>query len=225
MAFEFGGASFEAAGEAALYWPEQKALLVADLHLEKASSLAMSSGQMLPPYDSNATLARLEAAAAQFDVDRIFCLGDNFHDDGGEDRLCGEAAMLLSRLTARYDWHWITGNHDPEIKARWGGGVFDEMLVDGIMLRHNIVPGDSCPEISGHFHPKIRLRLRGRMVSRACFLRTGNRLVMPAFGALTGGMDLEEIMRVTGLAGQAEAIIPLASRISIFAVGDAVSPV
>ncbi len=192
-AINFAGESFQPAGQAALRWPAMDALLVSDLHLEKASSFAKDSGQMLPPYDSAATLQQLRELANGCGMSRVICLGDNFHDNDGERRLSGDAADILRDLTCEFDWHWIVGNHDPALGNRWGGAVHDEMQLGGIALRHNVVPGDPRPEISGHYHPKIKLRLRGRRVSRRCFLQSGNRLVMPAFGALTGGMDVADI--------------------------------
>lgn len=216
--FEFGGAVFEAAGEAALYWPRYRALLVADLHLEKASSFAKTSGQMLPPYDSHATLLRLSQLAAKYEAEQIYCLGDNFHDDDGETRLPEQAATILTELTQRLRWHWIVGNHDPGMVARWGGNVFTEIEKDGIMLRHNVDPAESGAEISGHYHPKIHVKARRRMVSRRCFLQSANRLIMPAFGALTGGMDVRDILRAEKLIGVARAIVPLKSGLAEFAI-------
>ena len=186
--FNFAGQIFEVAGDAALYWPAQHALLVADLHLEKASSYA-TGGQMLPPYDSLSTLAELATLANAFDVETIICLGDNFHDNGGEARLDGEAAALLRQLTGHFDWKWITGNHDPHLAARWGGAAILDFAASGIVLRHEAHPLDSTPEISGHFHPKYRAAMRKRMLSRRCFVQTATKIIMPAFGALTGGMD------------------------------------
>lgn len=186
--FIFAEQIFEVAGDAGLYWPAQKALLVADLHLEKASSYA-TGGQMLPPYDSLSTLSELAALADAFDLQTIICLGDNFHDGGGEARLGGEAAALLRELTGGFDWKWITGNHDPHLAARWGGEAVLEFAASGIVLRHEADPDDSTPEISGHFHPKYRAVVRKRMLSRRCFVQTATKIIMPAFGALTGGMD------------------------------------
>jgi uncharacterized protein len=186
--FSFGGHDFIVAGDAALYWPVHRALLVADLHLEKASAFA-TSGQMLPPYDSLATLEELAKLVGQFDVTKVFCLGDNFHDDDGEFRLGGGAASTLKRLTTQHDWLWITGNHDRRLAALWGGATALEISLSGILLRHEAEPEENEPEISGHFHPKYRQQLRGRMVSRRCFVQTANKLIMPAFGAFTGGME------------------------------------
>ncbi|HMT41073.1 ligase-associated DNA damage response endonuclease PdeM [Sphingorhabdus sp.] len=212
----FGGHDFEAAGEAALFWPARRALLVADLHLEKASSYAMR-GQFLPPYDSRATLEELAGLARKYAVEAIYCLGDNFHDDGGEARLEDEAARLLRQLTVSYDWRWIVGNHDPGIAANWGGVVYEELWVDGITLRHEAEPNDRRPEMSGHFHPKFRQEIRGRLVSRRCFVRSASKLILPAFGALTGGLDADDSAISEACAGFAcEALVPAAGRVLCF---------
>lgn len=212
----FGGHSFEAAGEAALFWPARKALLVADLHLEKASSYAMG-GQFLPPYDSRATLEELAGLARKYAVDSIYCLGDNFHDDGGEQRLEDEAALLLRQLTVSHDWRWIVGNHDPGIAANWGGVVHEELCLDGIILRHEAEPCDRRPEMSGHFHPKFRQEIRGRLVSRRCFVRSATKLILPAFGALTGGLDADDSVIGEACGGYAtEALVPVAGRVLYF---------
>lgn len=212
----FGGHEFELAGEAALYWPARRALLVADLHLEKASSYAMG-GQFLPPYDSRATLEELAGLARRHRAAAVFCLGDNFHDDGGEARLEPIAAAMLRELTGRLDWHWIVGNHDPGIGARWGGAVHDTLCVDGILLRHEAERGDLRAEISGHFHPKFRQAVRGRLVSRRCYVRTDTKLILPAFGALTGGLDADDPAITRACSGVAsEAMIPVASRLLRF---------
>lgn len=187
--FQFGGEQFSIAGDAALYWPVHQALLVSDLHLEKASSYAARSGQMLPPYDSMATLHDLTKLIETHDVRSVYCLGDNFHDDEGEARLASAASELLRELTARLDWIWITGNHDREVSGRWGGTAHDELTVGPIILRHEAEADCSTPEISGHFHPKYRFQHRGRNVSRRCFVMSETKIIMPAFGALTGGMD------------------------------------
>ena len=214
--FSFGGHEFEAAGEAALYWPSRKALLVADLHLEKASSYAIS-GQFLPPYDSRATLEELAGLARTYAVEGIYCLGDNFHDDGGEARLEDEAASLLRQMTGVYDWRWIVGNHDPGIGADWGGVVHDELFIDGIALRHEAEPKERNPELSGHFHPKFRQEIRGRLVSRRCFVRTARKLILPAFGALTGGLDADDTVISEACGGHAgEALVAAAGRILCF---------
>jgi uncharacterized protein len=212
----FADHDFIAAGEAALFWPAHAALLVADLHLEKASSYA-ATGQMLPPYDSRATLSELAGLATRFGARAVWCLGDNFHDGDGEARLEQGAASLLRNLTADLDWCWVVGNHDPGIGANWGGCVCEEMLVDGIVLRHEADPTDSQPEMSGHFHPKLRQQLRGRMVSRRCFVRSNSKLILPAFGALTGGLDADHDAIAKACGGQRrEALVPAAGRVLTF---------
>ncbi len=190
--FNFGGESFEVAGEAALYWHEQDALLVSDLHLEKASAYALN-GQMLPPYDSVSTLEDIAALCAKYRPAKIISLGDNFHDDGGEQRLAESAAALLVDLACATEWIWITGNHDRAVSGIWGGRAFDELSMAGITLRHEAKRGDPNPEISGHFHPKFRQVLRGRMVARRCFVKSARKMIMPAFGTLTGGLDVQDI--------------------------------
>ena len=217
---EFGGQTFELAGEAALYWPVRRALILADLHLEKASSYAMA-GQFLPPYDSRATLEELARLVRKHDARAIYCLGDNFHDDGGEARLEAEAARLLRGLTACCDWRWIVGNHDPGVAAHWGGRVHHELKLDGVLLRHEAVPNDRRPEISGHFHPKFRQQVRGRLVSRRCFVRSRTKLIMPAFGALTGGLDADDPVIAVASGGYAiEALVPAAGRALCFALSN-----
>ncbi len=217
--FFFGGHRFITAGEAGLFWPEHSMLLVADLHLEKASSFAIR-GQMLPPYDSLATLEELSALALQFGVSAITCLGDNFHDSAGESRLSGTASELLRALTDSYNWTWITGNHDPVLDALWGGHSVTERSVSGIMLRHQAEPDFTGPEISGHFHPKLRISARHRSIPRRCFLASAHKLIFPAFGALTGGMDAAEaaILAQPRLLdyGKAEALIVTPERLLRF---------
>jgi len=157
-------------------------------------------------------LQQLRDLADGCGAQRIICLGDNFHDDDGERRLQGAAADMLRDLTRQYDWHWIVGNHDPGIGSSWGGRVYQEMEIRGIMLRHNIVASDMRPEISGHYHPKLRIKLRGRRVSRRCFLQTPSRLVMPAFGAFTGGMDVGQICPLLPDCDEATAWVPVRDR-------------
>jgi uncharacterized protein len=190
--FEFAGAQFDVAGDAALFWPAQKMLIVADLHLEKASAYA-ANGQMLPPYDSLATLEAVSRLARHHGAHSILSLGDNFHDGDGEARIGGAAASLLLRLNQKYHWIWVVGNHDPALFLPWGGESLVEMVRGGITFRHEARPDSTEPEISGHFHPKFRQQIRGRMVSRRCFLISNNKLILPAFGALTGGMDCTDI--------------------------------
>src|SRR6185437_6425269 len=139
--FSFAGETFEASAPGALYWRAQQSLLIADLHLEKASWYA-AGGQFLPPYDSHATLTAVEREVESTGATRIFCLGDSFHDRFGCDRLPEDARDLLTRLTAAHDWTWIVGNHDPAFADHCGGRIADEVDLGGIVLRHEAVAGD-----------------------------------------------------------------------------------
>jgi uncharacterized protein len=200
----FAGYGFEVVGGKALYWPEQSALIVADLHLEKASWFA-ARGQMLPPYDSLATLQALASLIEATQARQLWCLGDNFHDSGGTERLEPAARSLLTALTETLDWCWIIGNHDPALEGDIGGTVAEEAEVSGLILRHRADPDETRPELSGHFHPKYRGKSRSRSVSRTCFVMSETRLILPAFGALTGGLaaDHPEILGVVGTAAHA----------------------
>jgi DNA ligase-associated metallophosphoesterase len=213
--FSFAGETFEATGDGALYWPAQNALLVADLHLEKASWFARL-GQFLPPYDSHATLTALAREVERTNATRLYCLGDSFHDSFGCDRLPANARELLTDLTRNLDWIWIVGNHDPRFADHCGGRIADEVEIRGIVLRHEAERVDPRPEMSGHFHPKLRVHLRGRQVSRRCFVLSPTKLILPAFGSLTGGLDAHhpEIMRSVG--NNAAALVPVSDRLLRF---------
>lgn len=213
--FSFAGHELAALREGALFWPVRRALLVADLHFEKASWFARR-GQLLPPYDTLATLADLARLAERTAAREIWCLGDSFHDPDGCERLPVAAQAALRALTGGTRWTWITGNHDPVVADHCGGAVVAEAEVDGLVLRHAADPAEPRPELSGHFHPKLRLTLRGRHVARRCFVATATKLVLPAFGALTGGLDPDhpEIVRAVGR--RAEALVPLDDRLLRF---------
>lgn len=172
-----------------LLWPARRTLVVADLHLEKGSGFARR-GVLLPPFDSAATLARLAAAVEARRPDRVICLGDSFHDSGAGGRLGAPERDRLRTLTDGADWIWIAGNHDPEPPAEWGGRVLTDLVDGPLVFRHEAAEAPVPGEISGHFHPKARVRLRARTVSGRCFATDGRRLVLPSFGAYTGGLDV-----------------------------------
>ncbi|MBL8646896.1 MAG: ligase-associated DNA damage response endonuclease PdeM [Sphingosinicella sp.] len=197
----------------ALWWPARRALLVADLHFEKASWFARF-GQMLPPYDSLQTLSDLDALITATGAQTLWCLGDSFHDADGPGRLGDKALGLLTTLQSRVDWIWITGNHD--LKADGLGHVRPEVEVDGIVLRHEAEAGSPLPEISGHFHPKIRVQGRGRMVSRRCFVMSEHKLILPAFGALTGGLAADHPAILNAAGRPATALVPTKDRLLRF---------
>lgn len=213
--FSFAGRELAALRDGALFWPARKALIVADLHLEKASWFA-KAGQMLPPYDSLATLTALAGLISRTQAAELWCLGDSFHDRAGHERLADAPRMLLAQLTQGLRFVWITGNHDAGLADQAGGEVMEEAEVDGLILRHEAAPAETRPELSGHFHPKLRLTQRGRSVARRCFVMTGTKLILPAFGALTGGLDAghPEIARAVGR--RAEALVPLNDRLLRF---------
>jgi len=213
--FSFAGETFQATADGALYWPSQQALLVADLHLEKASWFARL-GQFLPPYDSQATLSALAAVVGRSGATRLYCLGDSFHDRFGCDRLPASARQMLTTLTSRLDWTWIVGNHDPGFADHCGGRIADEVEIAGIILRHEADRGEPRPEISGHFHPKLRLHLKGRHVSRRCFVKAASKIIMPAFGSLTGGLDAHHPEILGHVGGEAAALVPVSDRLLRF---------
>jgi hypothetical protein len=193
----------------ALFWPGERALVVADLHLEKASHFA-NLGQMLPPWDSLETLERLERALAATGARRVYCLGDSFHDAEGPERLEAGAAELLARLARAAEFVWITGNHDEGMGGGMVGTLCDELRVGGVILRHQAVPGETGVEFSGHFHPRHAVRARGRRIARPCAVASETRLILPAFGALTGGLDARDpaiaaALRPTGAIDALEA--------------------
>ncbi|MGY4395159.1 DNA ligase-associated metallophosphoesterase [Sphingomonas sp. UYAg733] len=213
--FSFAGHDMFALAQGALFWPARRALLVADLHFEKASWFA-ARGQMLPPYDSIATLSALTAVAESTQAAEIWCLGDSFHDSAGCDRLPADASAMLRTLTATRRWTWITGNHDVALIDRCGGEVIDEAVIDGLVLRHEAERNEARPELSGHFHPKFRVTVRGRHVSRRCFVATATKLILPAFGSLTGGLDADHPEIVRAIGHGAEAMLPVDNRMLRF---------
>jgi DNA ligase-associated metallophosphoesterase len=213
----FAGETFLATASGALFWRARDALLVADLHLEKASWFARL-GQLLPPYDSHATLTALAEEVERTGATRLYCLGDSFHDRFGCDRLPADSRGLLEGLTSRLDWTWIVGNHDPGFADHCGGTIVEEADIGGIVLRHEALARDPRPEISGHFHPKLRLNLNGRRISRRCFVASDRKLILPAFGSLTGGLDVRHPEIVRAISGEAVALVPVADRLLRFPI-------
>ena len=173
----------------ALYWPDEGLLVVADLHLEKGSSYA-ARGVLLPPYDTAATLARLAYAVARYAPRAVIALGDSFHDGGGPGRVLDGDRVNLLQLQRGRDWIWIAGNHDPEPAAGVGGTSAAALAIGPLLFRHEPQATASPGEIAGHLHPVARVTGRGRTVSRRCFASDGNRMVMPAFGAYAGGLNV-----------------------------------
>jgi DNA ligase-associated metallophosphoesterase len=184
-----GACTFEADSSGALYWPDERTLIVADLHLEKGSAFARH-GQMLPPYDTRTTLLRLLSVIHSYGPATVIALGDSFHDGEGAGRLQPEDRRLLSALQRGRSWVWTCGNHDPVPDRRLEGESAVELVVGDVVLRHEPDPAETRTEIAGHLHPAARLLWNGASVRRRCFASDARRLVMPTFGAFTGGLNL-----------------------------------
>jgi DNA ligase-associated metallophosphoesterase len=151
---------------------------------------------MLPPYDTPATLDRLEAVIDRHGPARVVCLGDSFHDEEAAQRVTAQDQARIRALTAATEWIWVAGNHDPEPPGDWGGEVREEVSMGSLMLRHEALSGFHAGEISGHYHPKASVRVRSKRLSARCFIDDGRRLVLPAFGAYAGGLNvLDPVLR------------------------------
>jgi hypothetical protein len=203
--------------EGALWWPETKTLIVSDLHLEKGSSFA-AGGQMLPPYDTTATLAIVEALVQRFSPERVISLGDSFHDRKAETRMVEGDCQRVRRLTAETDWIWVEGNHDPDPPEHLGGRPAKVLRMGDVVFRHE--PTGESGEIAGHLHPCAKIVSRVRALRRRCFVTDGERLIMPALGAFTGGLNvLDEAYSpcfpdgdMMVFAMSREAVIPISSK-------------
>ena len=193
-----GGQSIAVAGAAlaadlsgALYWPDECTLIVADLHLEKGSSFARR-GMLLPPYDTGATLAQLGRVIARHAPRRVIALGDSFHDGGGPARVMPQDRAALAGLQRGRDWIWIAGNHDPDPAGDIGGEFAETLSLGPLIFRHEPTEGPCDGEIAGHLHPSARVTQRGLAVTRKCFATDGRRLILPAFGAYAGGLNIRD---------------------------------
>jgi hypothetical protein len=188
---DLAGAALVADSAGALYWPDESLLVVADLHLEKGSAFA-ARGVLLPPYDTVATLARLAALIERYAPRLVIALGDSFHDGGGPERLPDISRAALKTLQRGRDWLWIAGNHDPDPRENIGGRFAEVLAIGPLTFRHEPSAMSCDGEIAGHLHPLARVARRGRAVSRRCFASDGCRLVMPAFGAYAGGLNVRD---------------------------------
>ncbi len=188
-AFDVAGVALVADLSGALYWEAERLLVVSDLHLEKGSSFA-ARGVLLPPYDTAATLGRLAAVIARHDPRIVIALGDSFHDCDAHRRLSDIDRGAITAMQVGRDWIWIAGNHDPALSSDLGGVIASEVCIDPIAFRHQ--PTGTFGEIAGHLHPKARVATRGCATERRCFASDGERAVMPAFGAYTGGLSIRD---------------------------------
>jgi hypothetical protein len=178
---------------------------------------------MLPPYDSRDTLERLADAVRVTGARRVITLGDNFHDDAGAFRLDAHCTGMLEALTRSLDWVWITGNHDEALPKGFGGTILPELELGGVILRHEARAGETAPELSGHYHPKLRVNVRNRHIARPCAVLGrsqggAERMILPAFGTLTGGLDAghPEILGALQPAARIDALMPASGRIARF---------
>lgn len=173
-----------------LYWPDEKLLVVSDLHLEKGSSFAARRGVFIPPYDTRQTLANLGDCLALWQPTTVISLGDSFHDLQASERLADTDREILAGLMNGLDWIWISGNHDPDPPKDLGGTFCQELHIGPLNFVHEPLAGYQDGEIAGHLHPCAKIRRRGKSVRRRCLAGDGNRLILPAFGAFTGGLNI-----------------------------------
>jgi uncharacterized protein len=191
LAFELAGAEALLRPSGALWLDAERALVVADLHLEKGSAYA-ARGQMLPPYDTRETLARLTAEAARLRPRTIVLLGDTLHDKTAEERLDTEDARTLGALAAVAELVWIVGNHDADAPQGLPGQSAASLAIAGLTLVHEPAPSPRWGEVAGHLHPCARVKSRGEGTRRRCFVSDGERMVLPAFGAYAGGLNIRD---------------------------------
>lgn len=197
----------------ALWLPASETLIVSDLHLEKGSNWA-ARGSLLPPYDTRTTLRRVAALTKNLKPRTVISLGDAFHDGGAEARMDGEDADHLASLTTSTNWIWVLGNHDPEPPARFAGAVEAAVRIGALLFRHEPQPRAEAGEVAGHLHPVAKVRTESRTMRRRCFVTDGVRLVMPAFGAYAGGLNVLD-----------EAFAPLFGEFAVHVLGgDGVYP-
>ncbi|MEZ5921613.1 MAG: ligase-associated DNA damage response endonuclease PdeM [Parvularculaceae bacterium] len=191
----------------ALFWPAKNTLIVSDLHFEKGSNFG-ARGVLLPPYDTRTTIRRLAVIMAEIKPERVISLGDAFHDRGAEARMDEDDADALAIMTGAAEWVWILGNHDPEPPVRFAGAVAEEMQSGALLFRHEPQPVPQPGEIAGHLHPVARVKAETRLIRRRCFATDGERLVMPAFGAYSGGLNVLD-----------DAFAPIFTRVTCHVLG------
>ncbi len=176
----------------ALWWPRERALIFADMHFEKGSFYGYA-GQLLPPYDTRTTLKRVAAAFDAYAPVLAIALGDSFHDREAHNRLDEFERAALDVLGRRAEWIWISGNHDPALPGWLSGRIADEVAIGNLVFRHEPSNYVGRGEIAGHLHPCKTVNRRGQSLRRRCFASDGARLVMPSFGAYTGGLDVRDV--------------------------------
>lgn len=193
VAFRLAGADVFADHQGALWWPSERILVAADLHLEKGASIARRTAQLLPPYDTFATLSVMGQLVDRYAPRCVICLGDNFHDPEGPSMLDPRARDMIRALMSGRRFVWIEGNHDAAAAAVLGGESVPELVAGPLVFRHEPrTDGDVAGEVAGHLHPAVRVAARGRHLRRKCFVTDGVRCVLPSIGAFTGGLDVDD---------------------------------
>ena len=213
--FTLAGAALTALPSGALHWPAQDLLCVSDLHLGKAERRARRGEAPLPPYETRDTLTRLAADLHRTGATTVICLGDSFDDTAAAHALPEEERLWIATLQAGRRWIWIEGNHDPG-PVDLGGAHRADLALPPLSFRHIAHP-DRAGEVSGHYHPKARLRMRGRSLARPAFLIDGARVILPAYGTYTGGLrsedaplsDLMQAGAIAVLTGRATHAVPM----------------
>lgn len=205
LAFEFAGERLTALPSGALWWHGRQLLVVSDLHLGKSERMARRGGPLLPPYEVEDTLGRLDGDIATTGARIIVCLGDTFDDMAAADAMADSHRQWLARLQAGRRWVWIAGNHDPA-PLEFGGTHLETFYEPPLVFRH-IATASGRGEVSGHYHPKASVSVQGRAISRPCFLLDKHRLILPAFGTYTGGLRSDNSALVTVMAPEARAIL------------------
>lgn len=188
--FDFCGERLVALPSGALHWPARRVAVVADLHLGKGRALAERGAALLPPYDDAETLERLAAALAGIEAETVISLGDGF--DAAETPIDAECRVALATLARDREWIWVLGNHDPSLPEDLEGRTVESLRLGPLTFRHEARTEAEPGEISGHYHPKASIRLRGRRIAGRCFAHDARRLILPAFGAYTGGLDVAD---------------------------------
>lgn len=201
----FAGARLTALPSGALFWPDQGLLCISDLHLGKSDRIARRAGTLLPPYEGHDTLTRLQTDIDMTRPRTVLCLGDSFDDLAAADNLDATTRDWINRLQAGRRWIWVEGNHDPG-PVDLGGSHLAELTLPPLVFRHIAEPG-AVGEVSGHYHPKARLILRGRAVTRRCLLIDRDRIVLPAYGTYTGGLRTHDPVLCQLMAPDARAVL------------------
>lgn len=189
----------------AIWWPDAALLVVSDLHLGKSGRAARKRDQPLPPYETRDTLSRLASDLAATAARCVVCLGDSFDDLEAAHHLPEQERLWITQLQAGRQWIWVEGNHDPG-PVEFGGTHLRQVLMGALTFRHIADPAASG-EVSGHYHPKARLQTRGRVISRPAFLYDDDRLILPAYGTYTGGLDTRNAALSTLMGPRARAIL------------------